>query len=139
MAKVAAGAVAGNRDTRFRGADMSTKLKLLGVDVASVGDAHGRARGATTYTYIDERDHVYKRIVVNKTGKKLLGAVLVGDTDDYGMLLQTMQNELALPKHPTAPDPAAARGRRHARRCCRRTGRTAPRSARATTFRKARS
>ena len=102
MAKVAAGAVAGNRDTRFRGADMSTKLKLLGVDVASVGDAHGRARGATTYTYIDERDHVYKRIVVNKTGKKLLGAVLVGDTDDYGMLLQTMQNELALPKHPDA-------------------------------------
>ncbi len=102
MAKVAAGAVAGNRDTRFRGADMSTKLKLLGVDVASVGDAHGRARGATTYTYIDERDHVYKRIVVNKTGKKLLGAVLVGDTDDYGMLLQTMQNELALPNHPDA-------------------------------------
>ncbi len=102
MAKVAAGAVAGNRDTGFRGADMSTKLKLLGVDVASVGDAHGRARGATTYTYIDERDHVYKRIVVNKTGKKLLGAVLVGDTADYGMLLQTMQNELALPKHPDA-------------------------------------
>ena len=102
MAKVAAGAVAGNRDAGFRGADMSTKLKLLGVDVGSVGDAHGRTRGATTYTYIDERDHVYKRIVVNKTGKKLLGAVLVGDTDDYGMLLQTMQNELALPKHPDA-------------------------------------
>ena len=102
MAKVAAGAVAGNRDTAFRGADMSTRLKLLGVDVASVGDARGRARGATTYTYIDERDHVYKRIVVNKTGKKLLGAVLVGDTADYGMLLQTMQNELALPKHPDA-------------------------------------
>ena len=102
MAKVAAGAVAGNRDTAFRGADMSTKLKLLGVDVGSVGDARGRARGATTYTYIDERDHVYKRIVVNKTGKKLLGAVLVGDTADYGMLLQTMQNELALPKHPDA-------------------------------------
>ena len=102
MAKVAAGAVAGNRDTAFRGADMSTKLKLLGVDVASVGDAHGRTRGATSYTYIDARDHVYKRIVVNKTGKKLLGAVLVGDTADYGMLLQTMQNELTLPKHPDA-------------------------------------
>ena len=100
MAKVAAGAVAGNRDTAFRGADMSTKLKLLGVDVGSVGDAHGRTRGAATYTYIDARDHVYKRIVVNKTGKKLLGAVLVGDTADYGMLLQTMQNELTLPKHP---------------------------------------
>ena len=100
MAKVAASVLAGNGDATFHGADMSTKLKLLGVDVGSIGDAHGRSRGASTYTYIDQRTHVYKRIVVNKTGKKLLGAVLVGDTADYGMLLQTMLNELVLPKHP---------------------------------------
>ena len=100
MAKVAASVLAGNGDATFHGADMSTKLKLLGVDVGSIGDAHGRTRGASTYTYIDQRTCVYKRIVVNKTGKKLLGAVLVGDTADYGMLLQTMLNELVLPKHP---------------------------------------
>ena len=102
MAKVAAAALDHNPDAAFRSADMSTQLKLLGVDVASIGDAHARTRGASTYTYIDERERVYKRIVVNKTGKKLLGAVLVGDTADYGMLLQTMQNELTLPKHPDA-------------------------------------
>ena len=100
MAKVAASVLAGNGDATFHGADMSTKLKLLGVDVGSIGDAHCRTRGASTYTYIDQRTRVYKRIVVNKTGKKLLGAVLVGDTADYGMLLQTMLNELVLPKHP---------------------------------------
>ena len=100
MAKVAASVLAGNGDATFHGADMSTKLKLLGVDVGSIGDAHCRTRGASTYTYIDERTRVYKRIVVNRTGKKLLGAVLVGDTADYGMLLQTMLNELVLPKHP---------------------------------------
>ncbi|MDE0694010.1 MAG: nitrite reductase large subunit NirB [Gammaproteobacteria bacterium] len=102
MAKVAAAGLAQDDSVAFRGADMSTKLKLLGVDVASIGDAHGRSRGASTYTYIDERERVYKRIVVNKTGKKLLGAVLVGDTADYGMLLQTMRSELTLPKHPDA-------------------------------------
>ena len=102
MAKVAAGVLARREEVAFQGADMSTKLKLLGVDVGSVGDAHGRTRGASTYTYIDERERVYKRIVVNRTGKKLLGAVLVGDTADYGMLLQTMLNELPLPKHPDA-------------------------------------
>lgn len=102
MAKAAAGVLAGNADAAFRGADMSTQLKLLGVDVASIGDAHGRTRGARAYTYIDERERVYKRIVVNKTGKKLLGAVLVGDASDYGMLLQTMRSELTLPKHPDA-------------------------------------
>ena len=100
MAKVAASVLAENGDATFHGADMSTKLKLLGVDVGSIGDAHCRTRGASTYTYIDQRTRVYKRIVVNRTGKKLLGAVLVGDTADYGMLLQTMLNELALPKHP---------------------------------------
>ena len=100
MAKVAASVLAGDGDATFHGADMSTKLKLLGVDVGSIGDAHCRTRGASAYTYIDQRMRVYKRIVVNKTGKKLLGAVLVGDTADYGMLLQTMLNELALPKHP---------------------------------------
>ncbi len=100
MAKVAVSVLAGNGDATFHGADMSTKLKLLGVDVGSIGDAHCRTRGASTYTYIDQRTRVYKRIVVNKTGKKLLGAVLVGDTADYGMLLQTMLNELVLPKHP---------------------------------------
>ena len=102
MAKVAVSTLAGDDAAKFRGADMSTKLKLLGVDVASVGDAHGRTRGSSTYTYIDERERTYKRIVVNKTGKKLLGAVLVGDTADYGMLQQTMLNELTLPKHPDA-------------------------------------
>ena len=102
MAKVAAGVLAGSDDAAFRDADMSTKLKLLGVDVASIGDARGRTRGASTYTYIDEREHCYKRIVVNRTGKKLLGAVLVGDTADYGMLLQTMLNDLPLPKYPDA-------------------------------------
>ncbi len=102
MAKTAAGVLAKESDAVFRGADMSTKLKLLGIDVGSMGDAHARTKGADTYTYIDQRNHIYKRIVVNKTGKKLLGAVLVGDTADYGMLQQTMLNELALPKHPDA-------------------------------------
>ena len=102
MAKTAAGVLAKESDAVFRGADMSTKLKLLGIDVGSMGDAHARTKGADTYTYIDQRNHIYKRIVVNKTGKKLLGAVLVGDTTDYGMLQQTMLNELALPKHPDA-------------------------------------
>ena len=102
MARVAATGLAGNGTAAFRGADMSTKLKLLGVEVASVGDAHGRTPGAGTYTYVDERARVYKRIVVNRTGKKLLGAVLVGDTADYGMLLQATLNELPLPKHPDA-------------------------------------
>ncbi len=36
----------GQESAAFAGADMSTKLKLMGVDVASIGDAHAMSPGA---------------------------------------------------------------------------------------------
>lgn len=99
MAKVAVSHITGGSDT-FQGADMSTKLKLLGVDVASIGDAHGNTPGAQSYTYNDEIEQVYKRLIVSEDGKKVLGAVLVGDVDAYGNLLQLMLNDMDLPENP---------------------------------------
>lgn len=84
----------------FTGADMSTKLKLLGVDVGSIGDAHGKTPGAITYVFSDEKAEVYKRIVVSEDGKLLLGAVLVGDCSDYDTLLQYYLNGIELPGSP---------------------------------------
>lgn len=56
---------------------MSTKLKLLGVDVASFGDAHARTPGAS-YQWTHGPQQIYKKIVVSADGKSLLGGVLVG-------------------------------------------------------------
>lgn len=86
----------------FSGADMSTKLKLLGVEVGSIGDAHGRSDGAQCYSYCDENTDIYKSIIVSPDNKKLLGAVLVGDTAQYDTLLQYMLNEIDLPESPEA-------------------------------------
>ncbi|MEH6542547.1 MAG: nitrite reductase large subunit NirB [Porticoccaceae bacterium] len=86
----------------FTGADMSTKLKLMGVDVASIGDAHSNTRNSREYTYIDGTDEVYKKIVVNEDNNRLLGAVLIGDATDYGNLLQMMLNDIPLPEFPDA-------------------------------------
>ena len=44
MARTVVADLAGNIDSSFTGADMSTKLKLMGVDVASIGDAHAIAK-----------------------------------------------------------------------------------------------
>ncbi|MDP6198347.1 MAG: nitrite reductase large subunit NirB, partial [Porticoccaceae bacterium] len=90
----------GNDKESFQGADMSTKLKLLGVDVGSIGDAHGREEGSIAYTFSDERIEVYKRLIVSKDGKTLLGAVLVGDCSDYDTLLQYYLNGIELPADP---------------------------------------
>lgn len=99
MAKVAVGHITGEAD-EFIGADMSTKLKLLGVDVASIGDAHARTPGAQTYTYSDGVGQIYKRLVVSADSKKLLGAVLVGDAEAYGTLQQFCVNNMDLPDSP---------------------------------------
>ena len=99
MAKVAVDNILG-RENEFEGADMSAKLKLLGVDVGSIGDANGRTPNCKSYVYVDENASVYKRIIVSEDGKSLLGAVLVGDTESYSDLLQYKLNGIELPKHP---------------------------------------
>ncbi|TQV76851.1 nitrite reductase large subunit [Aliikangiella marina] len=86
-------------DEKFIGADMSTKLKLMGVEVGSIGDAHGNTAGSQSYTYENQPQGIYKKIVVNHDGTKLIGAVLVGDTSDYDSLLQYMLNGIDLPEH----------------------------------------
>jgi len=100
MAEVAARHVAGEEGAQFLGADMSTKLKLMGVDVASIGDAHGATLNALNYVYTDEAAGIYKKLVISGDRKYLLGAILVGDASEYGGLLQMALNPLPLPEHP---------------------------------------
>lgn len=108
MAKVAADHITSTLITldtpklAFQGADMSTKLKLLGVDVASIGDAHAHTAGAQSYIFNDDVAEVYKRLVVSADGKKLLGAVLVGEAEAYGTLLQLMLNDMDIPGNPAS-------------------------------------
>jgi nitrite reductase (NADH) large subunit len=113
MAEVAARHLTGDADVQFLGADMSTKLKLMGVDVASIGDAHAATPDALSYVYTDEV--VYKKLVVSGDRKSLLGAILLGDASDYGALLQFVLNSMPLPAQPEdlilpAARSAAAKG-----------------------------
>ena len=99
MARIAAKHLLGESG-EFKGADMSTKLKLMGVDVASIGDPHGSAAGSRSYQFTDERKQIYKKIVVSDCGRYLLGGVMVGDASEYGTLLQMMLNKIELPESP---------------------------------------
>ncbi|MEO6672627.1 MAG: nitrite reductase large subunit NirB [Ginsengibacter sp.] len=84
----------------FTGYDMSTKLKLIGVDVASFGDPFVSTNDTRTIILEDSIKGIYKRINLTKDGKHLLGGILVGDADAYNMLLQTTKNKVILPPNP---------------------------------------
>ncbi|BDD00668.1 nitrite reductase large subunit NirB [Persicobacter psychrovividus] len=99
MAKVLVEKLMG-RKKDFTFPDMSTKLKLIGVGVASFGDALLEAPEAQVMVYSDARQGLYQRLNISADGKKLLGGILVGDTEAYGMLLQTTQLGLKLPEDP---------------------------------------
>jgi nitrite reductase (NADH) large subunit len=104
MARVVAGALSssgGSYDT-FGGADLSTKLKLMGVDVASFGDAFGSTQGSRSITYADEVGNVYKRLVVSEDAKQVIGGVLVGDASAYQVLAQMARGDMPTPAQPEA-------------------------------------
>lgn len=78
----------------FPGADLSTKLKLLGVDVASFGDAHAQTPGALEVVLSDAAKGTYAKLVVSDDAKTLLGGILVGDASAYATLRPLVGREL---------------------------------------------
>jgi nitrite reductase (NADH) large subunit len=79
--------------------DMSTKLKLIGVDVASFGEPFMPVEKGHSILFENKTKHLYKRINVSHDGKTLLGGILVGDATDYNMLHQIYLNGMSLPEN----------------------------------------
>ncbi|WP_096283994.1 nitrite reductase large subunit NirB [Mycobacterium ahvazicum] len=78
----------------FPEADLSTKLKLLGVDVASFGDAMGTTENCLEVAINDAVNRTYAKLVLSDDAKTLLGGVLVGDASSYGVLRPMVGSEL---------------------------------------------
>jgi nitrite reductase (NADH) large subunit len=83
-------------DATFEAADLSTKLKLMGVDVASFGDAFG----ANAITFADPVNKIYKRLVLDDEGTRVRGGIFVGDASTYQVLLQMARGDMPTPEHP---------------------------------------
>ncbi|WP_221091539.1 nitrite reductase large subunit NirB [Deinococcus aquaedulcis] len=99
----------------FTGADLSTQLKLLGVEVGSFGDAQGKTPGSRTVSLSDNVRGTYSKLVLSQDGQRVLGGLLVGDTARYsdlldlalsGQVLSASPETLLVP--PTGAAPASA-------------------------------
>jgi nitrite reductase (NADH) large subunit len=85
----------------FQGADLSTKLKLMGIEVANVGVLPPPDRPIRNVVFDDPVSGVYKRLVLDASGRQLLAAVLVGDASAFGMLQQIHRGDAPLPELPS--------------------------------------
>ena len=97
----------------FTGADLSTKLKLLGCDVASFGENQPNPDDpdVSDLVWNDPLGGIYRKLIFNKEGTRLRGGILVGDAGDYTKLhkLAVMGGEL--PENPAMLlAPPSARG-----------------------------
>lgn len=93
MAEIVADRLLGGQGT-FPGADLSTKLKLLGVDVASFGDAFAQEPGGLEVVISDPVAGAYKKLVMSDDARTLRGGILVGDASAYASLRPMVGREL---------------------------------------------
>ena len=99
MAETVADALTGGAPAPLAEPDLSTELKLLGVAVASFGDAHARTPGALEFTRSNAAGDRYAKLVLDASAGTLLGGVLTGDSSAYSRLRSLLGHRL-----PGAPE-----------------------------------
>jgi len=99
MAEVVAANLTG-AERHFAGTDLSTKLKLMGCDVASFGDYEAPLERATPLVFEDPLGGIYKKLLFSLDGTRLLGGILVGDATSYGICSMLVKGGTALPCRP---------------------------------------
>ncbi|MBW3538854.1 MAG: nitrite reductase large subunit NirB [Planctomycetes bacterium] len=100
MAEIVAANLCGTAERTFAGTDLSTKLKLMGVDVASFGDYEAPPERATPLVFEDPIGGAYKKLLFSPDGKRLVGGVLVGDATQYATLAVLAKSHAPLPCQP---------------------------------------
>ncbi|MDT0345798.1 NAD(P)/FAD-dependent oxidoreductase [Streptomyces litchfieldiae] len=105
MAETVAAQLTGPPGEPLREIDTSTTLKVLGVDVASFGDAHATTPGALRLGHTDHARSRYASLVLDANAETLLGGTLVGDTANYAPLAALTGRPL-----PTEPERLLADG-----------------------------
>lgn len=109
MAQVLAAYLTGSNVT-FRGADLSTRLQLPGVEVASLGDPFADSTTKRSIVFEDHVRGVYKKLVLSEDGSRLMGGMLVGDCRQYDRFLSLLRSGKRLQVDPgrLVLDPAPA-------------------------------
>jgi nitrite reductase (NADH) large subunit len=76
----------------------STKLKLAGVEVATIGSPFDVSDDYTEVMFVNGLDGLYVKLNLDKNNNQLIGAIMVGDSSSYDLLRTHYENKISLPE-----------------------------------------
>ena len=79
----------------YRGSRLATTLKVMGVDLVSMGEVNGHGADVEVASHLDPEAGVYKKLAVREG--KLAGAILLGAADDGGALARMFKGQEPIP------------------------------------------
>ena len=80
----------------YQGSQVATKLKVMGVELAVMGEKDPRCEDDEIVTYAEPARGVYKKLIIRDG--HLAGAILMGDGHATPRLLQVFERKAALPE-----------------------------------------
>jgi nitrite reductase (NADH) large subunit len=96
QAKVFADHLTGvNRDAAYHGSKLATKLKVMGVELASMGLTEPEHDHDEVIQFSEARHGTYKKLIVRDG--RLVGGILMGDISKAAYLMQAFDRETPLP------------------------------------------
>jgi nitrite reductase (NADH) large subunit len=97
QARVFADHVTGiNRDAQYHGSKLATKLKVMGVELASMGITEAAGEDDETIQFSEPKKGLYKKLIVR--GGRLVGGILLGDITKAAYLMQAFDRDTPLPE-----------------------------------------
>ena len=97
QAKVFADHVTGrNREAAYHGSKLATKLKVMGVELASMGITEPEHAHDELIQFTEPKKGIYKKLIVREG--RLVGGILMGDISKAAYLMQAFDRDTPLPE-----------------------------------------
>ena len=84
-----------NRDAAYHGSKIATKLKVMGVEVASMGIVEPTEEGDEVVQFTEPKKGTYKKLIIRNG--RLVGSILLGDISKAPYLTQAFERNTPLP------------------------------------------
>ena len=96
QAKILADHITGaNPEAAYQGSKVATKLKVMGVEMASMGVSEPQDENDEIVQFTEPKKGTYKKLIIRDG--RLIGAILLGDVSKAAYLTQAFDREAPLP------------------------------------------